>query len=233
MSKYDAIPDELKERDQCKCPTCGQEFKRVTTHWNQSDCPYPSVSAEQWEIITGILMGDGWFDSTNGIFGVDNTNLRFLVWLDGFLDILSTGVYKVKKAGERTATIAGHEVTNRKPQYRVKTKQIPEFKKLSRWYDQNGDKRYPSDLELTPHLTKMWYVSDGCYNKKDGESPVVQIGCHNEAGRVGSLKSLFHEVGFEPSWWGDRLGFGYEESERLLNWMGEPPAGFEYKWGHQ
>jgi len=46
------------------CSQCGVEFKRIGQHWSlSSECNNPTLTKRQEEIVTGLLMGDGWIRS--------------------------------------------------------------------------------------------------------------------------------------------------------------------------
>ena len=77
---------------------------------------------------------------------------------------------------------------------------------------------------------KFWYVSDGYLDVGRWGRPRVEIKARNESDRSDFLVSLFREVGFDPTFKRDELRFDRDDTAVLVEWMGDPPAGFEYKW---
>ena len=105
----------------------------------------------------------------------------------------------------------------------------PFFEDLRRRWYPDGSKRFPADLELTPTLTKFWYVSDGYLDVGRWGRPRIEIKTRNESDRSDFLVSLFREVGFDPTFKRNELRFDRDDTAVLVEWMGDPPAGFEYK----
>ena len=83
-------------------------------------------------------------------------------------------------------------------------------------------------------MAKMWYVGDG---------GLVMTGTHrfggyifikspNESHRPDYLIDLFRRIGFDPRFdsYNSNIVFGRDDTYDLLEWMGESPDGFEYKW---
>jgi hypothetical protein len=60
--------------------------------------------------------------------------------------------------------------------------------------------------------------------------PRIEIKARNEREREDFLVSLFEDVGFSPLYKRHELRFTCDETERLVEWMGDPLPGFEYKW---
>ena len=60
--------------------------------------------------------------------------------------------------------------------------------------------------------------------------PRIEIEARNESDRPDFLVSLFRGVGFDPTFRRNELRFTCDGTEALVEWMGDPPAGFEYKW---
>lgn len=44
-----------------QCPTCGNEFERISRHWG-GGCPYPSISDRQQSVLEGILLSGATVD---------------------------------------------------------------------------------------------------------------------------------------------------------------------------
>ena len=106
----------------------------------------------------------------------------------------------------------------------------PFFEDLRRRWYPDGSKRFPADLALTPTLAKFWCVSDGYLDVGRWGRPRIEIKARNESDRSDFLVSLFREVGFDPAFRRNELQFSCDDTEALAEWMGDPPAGLEYKW---
>lgn len=222
------------------CPSCEREFERLGSHWARSMCERPSFSKRQLEILTGLLMGDGDIhgqNDPNPHFRVRMTNRDFLSYLEDRFGVLSTDVFLDRDAEYqyRQAAESNHEkftVANREEYndlYGFRTRSHPELHGLKQWYE-TGEKRFPSDLSLTSTIVKMWYVCDGWLAEEKNYQPRVMIKAANESDRIEYLKGLFTEHGFDPHFTRTELQFTVDETKRLLEWMGSPPSGFEYKW---
>lgn len=194
------------------------------------------------EILTGILMGDGDIHGqkdANPHFRVRMTNQDFLIRLNEQFGVLSTGVFldRTAKQQYRQATDSDHEkfeVTNEESYsdlYGLRTRSHPQLHRLREWYE-TGQKRFPSNLRLTPTIAKMWYVCDGWLAKTADHRPRVMIKAANESSRPEYLIDLLSHHGFHPHFTRTELEFTASETEELLDWMGSPPPGFEYKWAY-
>lgn len=186
------------------------------------------------EIVTGLLLGDGTIDCSrgNGVLRVGMINQPFLEWLDGQFTQMSQGVRLKANAEDsaRNARISGFRPEansdNYNDFYELTTRRLPYFTELrEKWYP-NGEKRFPEDIKLTSKSAKMWYCGDGGVNIAHG---YVEIRCRTERRRGDFLEGLFEEVGFSPAYQEERLHFR-GESEEFLEWLGESPPGFDYKW---
>ncbi len=185
-------------------------------------------------------MGDGDIhgqSNKNPHFRVRMTNPEFLNYLDECLGILSTGVFLDRDAEYqyRQAADSDHEkftVSNREKYndlYGLRTRSHPQLHEFRQWY-KTGEKRFPSELTLTPTIAKMWYVCDGWLAQEKDHQPRVMIKATNEADRAEYLQELFTENGFNPHFTRTELQFTTGETQQLLEWIGSPPPGFKYKW---
>jgi len=229
------------ERKQSVCPGCGRTFDMIGSHWAQAtDCFRPAYTDRQREVLKGLVMGDGSLNrSGDSEFSmvVMSTQARFLQHLDALFGPLSAGV-RMHQDGETIAAGArksGFDTSEGsweyKDVYAVRIRGHPTLTEMrNRWYP-DGQIRYPSDLVLTPTAAKMWYCSDGGLSW--ARRPYVAFGTHNEAGRPEFLKALFEEHGFDPVWSDPLLRFTNDDTGDVLDWMGDPIPGFEYKWVYQ
>jgi hypothetical protein len=212
-------------------------------HWNRSDCPYPQFSDFQWELLVGLLMGDAdlhGLSDPNPHFRLRMTNEPFLNALADRFGVLSKGVYLARDAKTQYETAkqnkeAGYEkfqTVNRERYsdlFGLRTCSHPALNEFRRWYDE-GEKRYPKDLTLTPVVTRMWFVCDGWLAKEASASPRIMFKVSNERDRTEFLIDLFDSAGFDVGFSRDAIQVPYAETRRMLEWMGHPPAGFDYKW---
>lgn len=220
------------------CHSCGGEFKGVGQHWAKSTCPYPEPTERQHEIITGVLMGDGYIymnDGENPYLSVQMTNEEFLKWLYDELDPLSRYFKHEQTAKEKAEQNRrnGYSDDAREEDYNdvygFSTRCLPALKKYAAWYE-TGQKRFPDDLELTPLVLKMWYVCDGTKYTQENTRPVIEIGCTNERDRVEYVKGLFSSLDVSPRFDDSVVRFRVDDSEKLWKYMGDSVPGFEYKW---
>jgi len=221
-----------------KCPQCGNTYKMITAHWTRSsNCAHPEISKEKKELIQGLLMGDASVEDrgSSGRMGISVTNKDFLLWIDEKLEHLSNGVknyYTSEEQKERVSdngTLPIEQHHDFDTPYELKTKSHPYFKKLRSWYGSNG-KRFPEDLELTPLKAKMWYCCDGSLICSKKQRPHARFYTKNENDRLDVLVDYFHQKGLDGRKYEGSVGFTAEETIKLLDWMGDPPPGMNYKW---
>lgn len=219
------------------CPNCGDNFDRLGLHWWHGTCPYPELSEQQRQMLVGLLMGDGSIpDRTdNEIFHLPMINRRFLRWFDEKMGVMTTGVSLKKTA----AQLAAHNresgfspnaaVENYHDMYTVWTRTHPYITELREWYA-TGEKRFPTDIELSSTVAKFWYACDGYLDFGRWGRPRAGIKARNEQNRSAALESLFEEAPVTPSYRRHELRFSCDDTERLIDWLGAPPPGFSYKW---
>lgn len=221
------------------CPDCGDSFEKIGLHWSRGSCNYPTPDGGVDDILTGLYMGDGSLaahDSKNPYMRWNNTNKRFLEYVDSRLRWLSTGV-RLRKSAEESAQQRldrdqeGWTVDpeNFNPIYATRTRRLPYFRKFKRWTE-TSQKRYPDDLDLTPTVAKYWYASDGTVNWMRTHSARIAFTCRNEQDRERFMLSLFDRAGFEAKRSKHMYYLSVRESEDFLDWMGSSVPGFEYKW---
>jgi hypothetical protein len=225
------------ELAEAPCPSCGKTFSSLSMHWWHGSCPYPDIGERKQEVIVGLLMGDGSIPTVDGnhSFRVPMINRHFLSWYDEEMSYLTTGVGLVHTAEQLASTnretgfSPNAERENYHDMYVVRTRTHPYFNELRMWY-KTGRKRFPDNIELTPILAKYWYASDGYLDVGRWGRPRIEIKCRNEHGRAEFLVQLFEDVGFSPVFKRHELRFTCDDTERLVEWMGDPLPGFEYKW---
>lgn len=214
-------------------------------HWTRSSCDRLSFSDAQIETLTGLLMGDADLHARsdpNPLFRIRMTNRPFLEYLDSQLGVLSRGVFLDRTAEEMAGQakknqkrgVTGFETVNESNYnalFGLRTVSHPDLHQFKSWY-QSGEKRFPEELELTPEITRMWYVSDGwlAVDSKSSDGPRLMFKASNERDRRDYLVNLFEDAGFTAGFSRDAVQVSAFETERLLDWIGDPPAGFGYKW---
>jgi hypothetical protein len=222
------------------CPSCGEEFDKPGLHWSHGTCPYPEISPIQEAVFEGLLMGDGSIPKQSGgnsaLLHLPMINRRFLEWIDERLGILTTGVSLKKTASELASNNreSGFSPNAKEERYHdmytIWTRTHPYFEDLrERWYP-DRNKQFPDDLELTPLRAKLWYLCDGYLDVGQHGRPRIEIKARNEEKRAEFLVGLFEDVGFSPLYKRHELRFTCDETEDLVEWMGDPLPGFEYKW---
>lgn len=206
-------------------------------HWYHGSCPYPAFEEWRKETFVGLLMGDGSIPTVSGNHSlrVPMINREFLTWYDERMGYLTTGVRRVHTASELAESNreSGFSPDADAKDYHdtdvVRTRSHPYFNELREWYS-SDDKRFPDDLELSPRVVKFWYASDGHLDVGRWGRPRIEIKARNERSRSDFLVSLFEDRGFSPTCRRHELRFTCDETEQLVEWIGDPLPGFEYKW---
>lgn len=224
------------------CHNCGNLYKRIGSHWAQSSCNYPKVSSEIDEIISGLLMGDGCLTNRNGnpYLICQCVEEKYLEYLHHKFGELSSAPPKLHITGSELLERNGdhfniNEGSEYQDQYRWQTRANPNLKRYCDWYKE-GEKVWPDNIDLTPTTLKHWYCGDGNYNNI-GTNDYISIGVNNERGNKEKINNMFKKAGLpEPNRWNvsDKkveIVWNKVESMDLINYMGEPIDGYEYKWG--
>jgi len=214
------------------CPECGRRFKSLGRHFAWRPEHQPTFSDRQHELITGLLLGDGWVSrerNGNPRFVVDMINREFIEWLDTQFEEHTLGA-RLQKTAEDHAETCGHNPQTTNDVWRFKTRTHPKLEQYRDWYGEEG-KRYPKSLELTPTILKMWYVSDGSFQLPEyNVTPTLSFGCKKEADNKQFISDLFSAIDVEITWSGHLFRVALDDAEKTWNYMGSPPPGFEYKW---
>jgi len=208
-----------------ECPSCGNSFQQVSIHISKSDCEYPSLSKQQKDIVTGVLMGDGHImcgdsENSNSSLCVRNINKEYLLYLDEIFPFYGLGVDE-----ERVIDGSGNIL------WCWRTRRSPEFNEFRNWYS-SCKKIFPKSIKLSPTILKHWYVCDGSYdNYGSNARGHLQIAICNEIENKEKIKSYFDGlVSDVPRFTEKDVRFTADSTEMLHKYMGEPLPGFEYKW---
>lgn len=226
------------------CPECGDAYENVSMHWSKGSCSPPEFTQKQWEILTGIVMGDASVHpgrKTPKVL-IQLTVKEYLDYLDEVFGILSTGVklYKTgQEQGERVKKSGfspNADPSTYSDVYQWHTRTHESLSKLREWYV-SGSKTFPEDIELTPTVLKHWYVCDG-YLHEDKNRLVISVS--NEYGNQDKLDAVFSRAGLPTPTYDVQTRkdgsikcnarWNVGDIDPLLNYMGEPLPGFEYKW---
>jgi hypothetical protein len=228
------------------CPECSDDFHSLSQHWAMSDCGYPRFTEKQWNVVVGLMMGDGSlnYGKKNPILQIQCTNKEYLEYLDELFACLGNGVKLVKTSEESaTAAIDGGlrphaDAGNYADVYGWYSRTHPCLNELD-WYGEHG-KVWPEDIELAPETLKHWYCGDGTWNN-NGDCNHIQIAMSNEIEHTEKVTSLFEKADLpspytystytRDSGKVDCLAqFRVSDSKELWEYMGPPSPGFEYKW---
>lgn len=237
----DSFPEHLPN-DWPTCHDCGKWYKKLGTHWSQSTCSYPEVSKRCLDILTGVVMGDGWVDRDKNHCRVcvSVTRKEYLDFLDKELGVLSCGV-SLSKTSKESANLSGGSESHHKDIYRLTSICHPQFDKFGKWYS-SGKKVWPKNIKLTPETLKNWYCCDGHYKNSSNDN-YITISMSSEKKNRKKVKKYFSQSNIpEPKF---NIGkntingkeidkciarWTVDESKELWEYMGEPLPGFEYKW---
>jgi hypothetical protein len=213
------------------CRECGEEFKHIGNHWRYNESHRPTLSKEEIEILTGVLMGDGslYRGSKNVSFRVGNTNIEYLNWLDNRFSHISRGV----SLSQTAESLSSHDLGSDNPEnfkdlYLWRTTAHPQLNRFRDWYTKNG-KTWPENIEMSPNVLKHWYCCDGSTNNNGW----IKITLCNEFENKNKVEEYFNKSGLpKPSRWseGKDICWTLHDSRELLSYMGKPLPGFEYKW---
>lgn len=207
--------------DTSECPECGNLYESLGLHFSKSGCERPEPSDKVLQLLTGSMMGDAWSQKRHKHtrIKIEMVNKSYLWEVDKILGGLSAGF-----VGQREKDVGRDTVT-------VATIAHPQFD-IFNWYNESGDKEFPSDIILTPTVLKHWYAQDGSVAWGDKNTGgAITIRATNEDDGEEKILSMFEKVGLEPSFnSAGSIRFGVDDSEEVLDYMGGPPRGFEYKW---
>lgn len=226
--------------DYSPCPDCGVVYDRLGVHWGTSDCEPPDFTSRQVEIIEGALMGDACVleNSKTYIFRLVGTRKEFIGWVAGELGIwhCDTGVHRTAEDMLERSKTDRHFSFSDSPQfhdaYYVTSRSHSKLKRWRNWYH-SGQKRFPSDLSLTPLKLAIWYACDGglFFPNKRKTRPTHEITAANENDRLDYLKSLFESIGLDPHVSGNKVRFWGNEGDKFREYIPtDPIPGHEYKW---
>lgn len=224
------------------CHQCENPYTRIGYHWSNGRCSYPEIPEYKQELIDGLMLGDGTLrtHTKNPFVQTYMINQPFLEWLDTQLGWLSTGVslYRTAEKSAEHSRNNGHPDADPEDYhdvYVMQTRSMDAFKKYESWYSGGNGKRFPDTLTISPQIARIWYSCDGSLNydrRYPSSRPHATIGVQNEMSNIQNVLRMFNEstLNHQPEVDEHTIRFNVEETEDLLEWMGSPPPGFEYKW---
>jgi len=226
------------------CEQCGNEYSLIGGHWSKSQsCIHPRIPESMMELIEGWMLGDGdvnW-SGKNPSVRFSNTNLKQLAWLQRELGWLATTVRQTKTAEEaaRNARESGFrpdaDAADYRDYYRLNTRRHPQFNRFRHFGKRSKDEQTNPCINLTKRGLKAWYIGDGTVSINDGH---VQWGTRDTSVSNDFWRGLLEEHGFSPSistteyddYMKKTIRLSTDDSHEFLEWLGDPPSGFEYKW---
>lgn len=228
------------------CQDCGCEFEQIGHHLFQAECEWPTFSDKQKEILTGLVMSDAYVarDTKRPYIRLAMINKKYLMWLDNKFPNVGQGVslYRTAEEGAKQNRENGFsenaEKENYSDLYMWTTSVNPNLQKFANWY-KSGKKVWPDNIELTPTVLKHLYIGDGSFNTSGGNNN-ISIGLSNERKNKEKIEKMFNRKNLPKPKWDEyerddgsmccSVRWNNQESMEVLNYMGEPPTGFEYKW---
>lgn len=228
------------------CDKCGNEYKRIGTHWRHRPSHRPDFSEKQMQILRGLMAGDGSLHKKNDknpyvVCGM--TNNEYLKHLEDVFGSLGKDVVQRQTAEEsaeamrRNGLRPNAKTENYKAVYKWATRSHNQLHQFKDWYDDEENKVIPTDFELTPLVLKHWYVGDG-HLQTVGNFFRCGITLSGQRENRDNINKLFKEAGLPEPIWRERnaenkrtsISWNKEASREILDYMGSPPPGFEYKW---
>lgn len=188
---------------------------------------------EQKQVLNGSLLGDGCLylnkGSINANFVYTSKSLQHVKFVGGYFKAYWSG------EGIKYVSVFDNRTNKEYSRYTVKTYTNISFTdEYNRWY-QDGTKRLPKDLILTPLICLIWYIGDGCIcHQKNTEYIKISSHFFSKEDQEDILLPQLQQ--FEPSLMsaGNNQYFIYiphrKESE-FLQYIGSCPfSDYAYKW---
>lgn len=223
------------------CHGCGGEYKRIAQHWAMSDCSYPEITDEQWDILTGFMLGDGSLGTVgkhphisikSTCFSMVSEVSLVLPNITNNILLSRTSMEVAKRDTDREFQSGIVDPEDRLDIYEINTKCHPDLIEFRTWYS-SGEISFPRDLSVGKIALKYWFASDGalCFDNRC-DSSYCQITSVNEANRPEAIVNVIEEHGFDVNHVEGHFQFRIPAAQtpEFLEYIGPPPSGLEYKW---
>lgn len=203
------------------CPKCGRDgFERLSAHWTGPKCDFPAVKRCHRETIEGLVLAGAKIDG-NGVNKhlVTGSVYESLVrWLADNLDWLTHSIRVRNYTGDRN------------DQYYVRTHAHPTLTEYRDWVADTA-RRPPAELELSRHAARTWYASAGGleWHGSDREQRSAAFSALHET-RAEWIIRILENSGFDAKRVGKRVQLRPRETQRWLDWIGDPVPGVTHKW---
>lgn len=206
-----------------KCPTCGDEFERISRHWG-GGCPYPSLSASQESVLVGLLLSGATVDHGGAAYNrltVGTTNQELADKTASALEWLCTGVVTDEQEHDSHNDV-----------YRVSTWSHPAIDEYESWekLPTNQGRAPPQSFELSPPAARWWYAFAGGMQFSRATEGLEITFSAKGTNRAAWVWRVLQRAGFDATIVGKRVQLSTEPANGWLEWIGEPVAGVEYKW---
>lgn len=228
-----------------QCKTCGKKYESIGKHWRWNPDHRPSFTNTQKQILRGLLMGDGTLhkkDDPNPYILTAMTKKPYLKYLEDKFGVLGKDV-RLKQTAEESAEAMRNnglrpnaKAGDYSAVYKWATRSHPELNCFKKWYT-DGNKKFPRSFKLTPLTLKHWFVGDG-HLQQVGGFYRASIALTNQRDNRSTINNLFEDAGLPAPKWSERnsgnkrteIIWKKKGSEKILDYMGDPLPGFNYKW---
>ncbi len=220
-----------------QCSECGGVYSELGKHFSKSSCS-ESLSDEQYEIIKGIVLGDGWvnWQQETPSVEVSLTNRDALEWIDEKLSTYSNGVKSGVSAASRAENNrrSGFHPDASEEAYddtwNLTTLSMESLQPIANWYSA-GEKRIPETVDITSESLRMWYICDGTIRWSGQNSYIVITTSKYSFGSDDVIDSVLDNYPGSHKVLSDAIRF--MEPKNFFEYIGEPIPGFEYKWEYE
>lgn len=226
-----------------ECPSCSKDYAKLSTHWGNGDCDYPSISTRVRETVMGVLAVGGGVrsrgDGKTARVVIRSTNRRFLAELADQLGVLAVGP-KREEVGADTSPndlpesweVTEREAANFKDVYRLLIRSHPEWAAVHTDMNTNTES---DELRVSPTKARWMYAHRGALyekNRYDVGIPAITLTrarCPQSA-FIAGFEAFDPEIRDGTS--SVQLHIGDEEA--FFDYIGrDPVSGCEAKWPAQ
>lgn len=227
----------MSKTQQTECPICGDDYQRLGQHWAMGG-HQPTITGRMDQILLGLMLGDGTIhhppSSKNVQVQVSSINKTFVKWLSDELGWLSNG-WTLKQRSDKVREGSGFSKRDGeydiRDQYIMTTRRHSGLNHLKDWYS-DGRAGIIDGIELSRIAFSVWFVSDGClFWSNDGHvNPSISISSRVACNHPQRIKDMFGPLDVTPQIRNGRISFNVGDSKVLFEFLGDPIAGFDYKY---